>query len=144
MADVVIDADVLVALLDENDSLSAQATALLARLDADGHVPVVLDVLLGEAVSVLCRRAAERKANPPDLARALDQARSWLERGEVAFVGRDQERLLGAMLDVVKETGGKVNVNDALLVVLQREGSIGDVASFDKKLDTAVGFRRVS
>jgi predicted nucleic acid-binding protein len=144
MADVVIDANVLVALLDEHDSLSAQATSLLARLDTDGHDPLVLDVLLGEAVSVLCRRAAERKANPPDLARAIDQARSWLERGEVAFVGRDQERLLGAMLDVVKETGGKVNVNDALLVVLQREGSIGDVASFDKKLDTALGFRRVS
>ena len=77
-------------------------------------------------------------------ANAIDQARSWPERGEVAFVGRDQERLFGAMLDVVKETGGKVNVNDALLVVLQREGSIGDVASFGKKLDTAVGFRRVS
>jgi predicted nucleic acid-binding protein len=48
------------------------------------------------------------------------------------------------VLDVVQETGGKVNVNDALLVVLQREGSIGEVASFDQKLDTASGFRRVS
>jgi predicted nucleic acid-binding protein len=144
MADVVVDANVLVGLFDENDSLFTEATALLARLDAEGHVPLVLDILLGEAISVLCRRAVERKTNPPDLALALDQARTWLARGEVAFVGHDQERLLPAVFDVVQETGGKVNVNDALLVVLQREGSIGDVASFDKKLDGVAGFRRVS
>jgi hypothetical protein len=92
MADVVIDANVLVGLLDENDSLFAQATALLARLDAEGHVPIVLDVLLGEAVSVLCRRATERKTSPPDLSRAIDQARRWLDGGEVAFVGHGTER----------------------------------------------------
>jgi predicted nucleic acid-binding protein len=137
MADVVVDANVLVGLLDENDSLFTQATALLARLDSEGHVPLVLDIILGEALSVLCRRAVERKTNPPDLARALDQARTWLARGEVAFVGHDHERLLPAAFDVLEETGGKVNVNDAILVVLQREGSIGDVASFDKKLDAA-------
>jgi predicted nucleic acid-binding protein len=115
MADVVVDANVLVGLFDKNDSLFTKATALLASLDAEGHVPLV-----------------------------LDQARTWLARGEVAFVGHDQERLLPAVFDVVQETGGKVNVNDALLVVLQREGSIGDVASFDKKLDGVAGFRRVS
>jgi predicted nucleic acid-binding protein len=144
MAEVVIDANVLVGFLDEHDSLFPQATELLARLATEGHVPLVLDVLLGEAVSVLCRRALERKANPPDLGRALDQARKWLDAGEVAFVGHDQERLLRAVLDVIAETGGRVNVNDGLLVVLQRAGSIGDVASFDSKLDTASGFRRVS
>ena len=60
-----------------------------------------------------------------------------LEGGELAYVGSDYERLFPAILDVIDETGGKVNVNDALLVVLQREGSIGDVASFDAKLDSA-------
>jgi predicted nucleic acid-binding protein len=144
MADVVVDANVLVGFLDEHDSLFAQATALLARLNAEGHVPLVLDIILGEAVSVLCRRAVERRTNPPDLARVIEQARTWLTRGEVAFVGQDQERLMSAMFDVLEETNGKVNVNDALLVVLQREGSIGDVASFDKKLDAAAGFRRIS
>ncbi|MEI7894077.1 MAG: hypothetical protein WCI05_13365 [Myxococcales bacterium] len=36
------------------------------------------------------------------------------------------------------------NFNDALLVVLQRADSIGDVASFDQGLDAAPGFRRIS
>jgi hypothetical protein len=37
-----------------------------------------------------------------------------------------------------------VVVDANVLVGLQREGSIGDVASFDKKLDAAPGFRRLS
>jgi predicted nucleic acid-binding protein len=107
MADVVIDANVLVGLLDEHDTLFPQATALLARLDSEGHVPLVLDVLLGEALSVLCRRATERKTNPPDLARAIDQARQWLDGGEVAFVAHEQERLWRAMLDVIDQPGAR-------------------------------------
>jgi len=144
MAEVVIDANVLVGLLDEHDTFFAAATALLSRLSAEGQAPLVLDVLIGEAVSVLCRRATERKANPPDLGRALAKVREWLEGGQLAYVGSDYERLFPSILDVIDETGGKVSVNDALLVVLQREGSIGDVASFDAKLDAAAGFRRVS
>jgi predicted nucleic acid-binding protein len=143
MAEVVVDANVLVGLFDDHDALHGEATALLGRLGVQGHAPLVLDVLLGEALSVLCRRAVERKSTPPDLTRAVDLARSWLDRGEVAFVGRDQERLFRTVLDIVQETSGKVNINDALLVALQREGSIGDVASFDTKLDSAPGFRRV-
>jgi hypothetical protein len=36
MADVVVDANVLVGLMDEHDSLFAQATSLLQRLDGRG------------------------------------------------------------------------------------------------------------
>jgi predicted nucleic acid-binding protein len=46
------------------------------------------------------------------------------------------------ILDVVETTGGLLNVNDALLVVLQREGVIGDLASFDSGFDVVKGFRR--
>jgi hypothetical protein len=56
-----------------------------------------------EAVSVLCRRATERKANPPDLGRALAKVREWLEGGELAYVGSDYERLFPAILDVIDE-----------------------------------------
>ena len=39
MAEVVVDANVLVGLFDEHDSLHTQATALLARLASKGDVP---------------------------------------------------------------------------------------------------------
>src|SRR5688572_26839552 len=86
MAEIVLDTNVLVALLDGQDSLATRAEELTARMRALGHTPVLLDVVVTETVSVLARRAAERKANPPDLAVALDQVREWVAKGEVAFV----------------------------------------------------------
>lgn len=46
MAEVVLDANVLVGYLDANDSQHARARALIERLEADGHESVLLDVLV--------------------------------------------------------------------------------------------------
>ncbi|MGB8298253.1 MAG: hypothetical protein WCG85_22755, partial [Polyangia bacterium] len=63
MAECVLDANVLVAWIDAADSLHARAHDLMTRLEQDGTDtdPVLLDVLVGEAVSVLCRRFWERR-----------------------------------------------------------------------------------
>jgi predicted nucleic acid-binding protein len=52
MADVALDANVLVAWFDEADVLHGKAKELLYRLRNAGDAPVFLDVCLGEAVSV--------------------------------------------------------------------------------------------
>jgi predicted nucleic acid-binding protein len=62
MADVILDANVLVAQLDASDVLHARAVELLERLHRDGDQAVLLDVLVGEAISVLCRRSQARAA----------------------------------------------------------------------------------
>jgi predicted nucleic acid-binding protein len=64
MAEIVLDANILVAWLDQGDSQHVRAAELLETLEHEGHEPVLLDVLLSEAISVLCRRARERR-NPP-------------------------------------------------------------------------------
>ena len=64
MGDVVLDANVLVGYFDAHDAQHARASALIERLEAEGHEGVLLDVLVAEAVSVLCRRARERKSSP--------------------------------------------------------------------------------
>jgi hypothetical protein len=46
MAEVVLDANILVAQLDANDSLHAAAVDLVGRLEGAGHRPVLLDVLV--------------------------------------------------------------------------------------------------
>jgi len=144
MADVVLDANIIVGSLDEHDSLHVRATALVNRLIDEGHGTVLVDFLVAEAISVICRRANERKTNPPDLAKALGRIREWRAADEIEYQGQHFERLLGVVLDIIEETGGKVGANDAFLVALQREETIGDVASFDGALDAAKGFRRIS
>lgn len=48
------------------------------------------------------------------------------------------------VVDEAQRSGGVLNFNDAALVLLQRAGSIGEVATFDRNLAGAVGFRAVS
>jgi len=50
MSDVVLDANVLVGLLDRNNSLHERATQLLAQMQRDGDQPVMLDVVIAETV----------------------------------------------------------------------------------------------
>lgn len=144
MADVVLDANVIVGWLDAGDVLAPRATALLQQLRANGTHPILLDICIGEAVSVICRRARERKSGAPDLTTVLAVIRGASERGEVQFVARQAEPMMPLILDIIEATSGSLNFNDALLVALQRRGLIADVASFDQGLDKADGFRRIS
>lgn len=144
MSDVVLDANVIVGLLDDHDVLALRSTEILTRLRANGSRPVLLDICVGEAISVICRRSRERKAAPPDLLAALAKVRAAAERGEIRFVAKQSEQLLPNLLAIVEATGGVLNFNDALLVALQRTGAIEDVVSFDQGLDAAPGFRRIA
>jgi predicted nucleic acid-binding protein len=143
MAEIVLDANVLVAWFDKNDVHHARALALIERLEGEGHTLVLLDVVIGESVSVLCRRARERQKSPPDVPAALMTVRRWAAEGAIRWMAQEAERLVGDILDVMEATGGRLNFNDALLVALQREGSIHDVASFDQGFDAAADFRRI-
>src|SRR5690348_14897600 len=122
MADVVLDANVLVGFLDANDVQHARANGLLERLESSGHRIMLLDVLVGEAVSVLCRRARERKSNPPDLLAVLAEVRRWHDAGEIEPVLSEVSRFFADVLAVIETSAGALNFNDGFLVVLQRNG----------------------
>src|SRR5258708_8754167 len=125
--EVVLDANVIVAQLDRADVFSERAQELGRRLRDDGAEIVLLDVLVGEAVSVICRRARERRSLQPNVDATLATVRNWAEAGFIRWVAAEGKRLIGSILHVI---GAPLNFNDALLVVLQREGLIGEVASF--------------
>jgi len=144
MAEVVLDANVIVALLYSADAQHQRANTLLDRLEREQHRVVLVDFLVFEALSVLCRRATERKTSPPDLKAALAHIGGWFNGGEVRFLARESERLAGDVLNVIAESEGALNANDALLVVLDRDGAIDNVASFDSGFDNVEGFRRIS
>jgi predicted nucleic acid-binding protein len=142
--EVVVDANVIVAWLDNADALGPRARELMDRLHNDGAEIVLVDIAVAEAVSVVCRRAAQRKTAPPDLSKVLETIRGWAERGAIRWLAREHERLLPEVLEIVAATAGRLNFNDALLVVLQREGTIGEVASFDSGFDAVPSFARLA
>jgi predicted nucleic acid-binding protein len=142
--EVVLDANVIVAWLDDADVLAARARELMDRLKGEGAELVLIDVTVAEAVSVLCRRAKQRATSPPDLSSVIGTVRSWTERGVIRWLAREQERLMPDVLDVIEGTSGRLNFNDALLAVLQREGAVGEVASFDSGFDALEEFKRLA
>jgi predicted nucleic acid-binding protein len=151
MSEVVLDANVLVGLLDSGDSLHERSLDLLDRLERDGHDFVLLDICVEEAISVLCRRteerakrkAAGRKTNePPDLDAILRGAETWARGGEIRWVAGAAERLHSEVFGLIRSSGGVLNFNDALLVVLARETSL-HLASFDTDFDHVEGVRRI-
>jgi len=143
MADIALDANILIGLLDSSDIHNTRAESVYARIRESGDAPLTLDFVVQEAVSVLCRRSCERKRNAPDLPRVLDEVRGWFEQGQVAFMQREIENLYPGILDVIGQSGGKLNFNDAALVVLQQQGIIGDVATFDTTLASQPDFRTI-
>jgi predicted nucleic acid-binding protein len=140
MAEVVLDANVIVALLYADDSLHQRAVHLTTRLENEGHSLVLVDFLVFEALSVLCRRAAQRKTAPPDLAAAVATMRSWFDNGEVRFLAHEVEQLANSVLDIVTSSQGVLNANDALLIALQHEGAIDTLATFDKGFENVADF----
>ena len=144
MREVVLDANVIVAWLDDADVLAPRAREVMRRLKDEGAELVLVDIAVTEALSVLCRRAKQRRTSPPDLTAAIGKVRSWVERGAIRWLAREHERMMPEVLAVVESTAGTLNFNDALLVVLQREAAIGEVASFDAGFDAVAGFARVS
>ncbi len=136
MAEVVLDANILVGWLDEGDALHNRVIGILERLERAGHEAVLTDVLLAEAMSVLCRRARERRTDPPSLQVVVDAMRRWFVEGAVRSFAAQTGSLFAEVLDVIEET-------DGLLVMLQRRGDIGDVVSLDAGFDVVTGFRRI-
>jgi predicted nucleic acid-binding protein len=141
MADVVVDANVIVGYLDRNDSVHARASAVFDELERSSDGVELLSFLVAEAVSVLARRSVERRSSPPAMSQVLAVVRSWIEDEAITFIEGDERELFAAAVSVVNDSAGKLNFNDALLVVLQGDGLVGEIVTFDAGLAAFPGLR---
>lgn len=131
MNECVVDANVLVGLIDASDHRHADATELIERLGKEGIAFCYFDVLVNEAVSVLCRRLMQR-GTPDKISALLYRIREVIPPEGITWVGGEVKRLYDKILDLVGETGGRLNFNDALVVLLLREGHAASIATLDE------------
>ncbi|CAN5891072.1 hypothetical protein BH11MYX2_BH11MYX2_22360 [soil metagenome] len=103
---------------------------------------VLVDFLVAEALSVITRRVSERGAwgleHDLIIARFLEAEAA----GEIRRLAQQGYSHFDRVLSVVRDTSGRLNAHDAMLVVLQRDGVIGAVATFDEALAATPGFLR--
>ena len=140
---VVIDTNVLVAWLDERDSLHAIAAKLQKALQETDTQLIFLDVVLSEALSVLARRLEERK-RPQHFAALAHRLKMLVPPAEITWLSPHTERYFDDCLEVMIESEGWLNFNDALIALFCRETGVTQVASFDADFDAVEWVQRLA
>lgn len=143
MSKAAIDSNVLVALLDNQDKWHSQARALHAALKAEGVDLVYFDCVLNETISVMARRAEERK-HSIEFPSLLDEVLQKVPEDIVTWISADTRRLFQPIVELIRQTKGALNFHDALIALSCRELEIAALVSFDEDFDIVAGVTRVA
>lgn len=132
--ETVIDANVLVALVDRRDKWHPQAVAVRDAL-VDQHARLVyFDCVVNETVGVIGRRAEEQKRSE-QFGELLDDLGRRIPTSSITWISREGEHLHEQVLEPCRVHGGRLNYNDALMAVYCREKDIRWIVSFDRDFD---------
>jgi len=141
--DVAIDTSVLVALLVPDDQWHKQAVKLWDATKAQGYIPVYLDCVTAETISVIVRRL-EEKGLSKETASAIKRWEEHIPTGAISWVLPDVPRLYPEIIALIRSSSGALNFNDALIALACRERGIEAIASFDGDFDQVDWLRRLS
>ena len=125
----ILDTSFLVACLCGRDIHHKRAREIF-RKRLTGLIPIVPDVVFGEAISVLARRAKEWHFNFSEALRKLRRICPHPARYAVYLLEKFDD-----IIELVEETDGKLNFNDALIVIGANEEGIRKIVSFDSDFD---------
>ena len=137
---ILVDTSFLVAQLDERDVHHQTAKALHELFRKREVAYIYLDCVVNEAVTVLARRALERKIDPRPIIRRL---RKEIPTEMLDWTGPELPRLWERTLDTLETYKGRLSFNDCLLVIVSQEGGIEWLASFDQSFDQVSGIKRI-
>ncbi len=143
MNSAVVDSNVLIALVDDRDALHVKATALLAQVKRQPIQLVYFDCVLNETWSVLGRRLEEQKRSH-GFNEVIERVQTRIPDDLIVWVSSDIQRLYAEIIDLIKQTSGKLNFHDALIALKCRELNIESILSFDKDFDQIDWVTRIS
>ena len=140
---VAIDTSVLVGLLVPNDMWHSRAVGLLAAIEDAGHIAVFFDCVAAEMVSVAVRRLHEKKLDD-EVEPLLSRLDEQVPLDRLTWILPDVPTLYRRVIDLIRDTSGELNFNDALIALSCRERQIPVIASFDGDFDRVDWLKRVS
>ena len=138
----VIDANVLLALIDEKDKWHYKASALVRVLKRGKWEVIYLDCVLNEVVSVLCRRLEER-GESQSLLSLLERLEELVPEEQIEWLYPDVPELYGDIMKLIKEKEGNLNFHDALIVLFMKNQGLNNILSFDTDFDEVNGINRI-
>lgn len=137
-----IDANILVALVDSRDKWHASARAIRDALKVTEANLVYFDSVVNETISVLARRAQEqgRIHQFPTL---MDALMHQVPVEIITWLSSETQRLYSQVIELVRNTSGRLNFHDALIALGCRELGIDAIVSFDEDFDQVAWLTRI-
>jgi len=138
----VVDTNVLVALIDRRDKWHREAMELQEMFEAEQMELIYLDCVLNEAVSVLARRAHEQK-RVEQFVPMLDDLMRLVTTDMITWASSESQRLYHSVSQLVRDSQGSLNFNDALIALFCREVGVSAMATFDRDFDQVPWLQRL-
>jgi len=140
---IVVDTSVLIGMLNPRDIWHSRAETLLTALRDTGFTLLNFDCAVAEAASTLVRRLHEQKRSA-EVPAILDALNAQIPHHVITWTFLDIPRLYPQVLDLMRESSGELNFNDALIALACRERDIAAIASFDADFDQVAWLKRVA
>jgi len=106
MSEIVVDTNVIVALLDKKDVHHKRAVSLVQKLEAEKKDIVLMDCILVELYSVIARRSRERGY---DISEAFEYIREIENTYPVLMAYEYRAELHQKIVDLIVSTDGKLS-----------------------------------
>lgn len=143
MIQIGIDTSVLIGLLDVRDVWHGRALTLKQAVIGIGGSVAVFDCVLAEAISTMARRIHEQRRNQ-DLNLLLDQVLKEYPAQDILWLLPDVRLLYTEIVEMVRDSAGELNFNDALIALSCRQRGLSYLASFDQDFDRLPWLHRVA
>jgi len=140
---VALDTSVLVGLVDGRDVWHRVAVTLRDALKAVRAETVYFDCVINEAVSVLARRAKERK-RLSEFGELLEKLVLQVPKESITWISLETRQFYSEIIALVRDTSGVLNFHDALIALGSRELGIQLIATFDSDFDHIEWLKRLT
>lgn len=137
-----VDTSFIVGLVDPRDVWHARARALYQALEQKQAELAYPDCVVSEAVNVLARRSEER-GRSQEFLRLLELLGRQIPPSTITWTYPHVRQWYERILEGVRESQGRLNFHDALLVLAAREMGVTAIVSFDQDFDQVGGIVRL-
>ncbi len=135
MNKIILDANYIIAILDEKDASHKNAMIIKDRLHKIKPVLIFFDCVINEVASVFVRRLSERKQIHL-LPENIKRLAVLIPKENITWVYADIEDYYDSIIHLMVKSHGSLNFHDAFIVLLANDMEISHIVSFDKGFDT--------
>ena len=126
---IIVDTNVVVALMDISDIHHDKALSLIRGLENEGRDLSLMGCILNEIYTVIARRSRERGYRFSEI---VDKIKNELESSEMIEAYPLVSKLHDRILEIMIKTDGRLNYHDALIGITMKDKGIEEIATLDK------------